>query len=212
MDTAGAGSGSVVVAEDLGLRTRRGWVYRDVTCRVGPGQVAAVVGPSGSGRTSLLLALGGRMAFTSGALAVCGERLPGGARVSRARAAVARAGDVVDLDPDLRVRDHVAERRDHDLRRACERLRLAVDPKAFAGDLGALDATLLSVALALLDGPDLVLLDDVDHDLPGADQAVVWDRLRLVADTGTAVVATTTDPAPAAGRTDVTTTTGGADV
>src|SRR5689334_4445301 len=89
----------VVSAHGLGLRTRRGWVFRDVTLDVAPGELRALTGPAGSGRTSLLLALAGRFKITDGRL----ER--------HGRAALAYVPGVTDPDPNLTVGEHVAERR-----------------------------------------------------------------------------------------------------
>src|SRR5256886_14891566 len=57
---------SVATAQGLGLRTRRGWVFRDVDLAVEPGELVALTGPAGSGRTSLLLALAGHFRTTEG--------------------------------------------------------------------------------------------------------------------------------------------------
>lgn len=68
--------GAGVTAEGFGLKGPRGWVFRDVRLDAAPGSLVAVEGPSGSGRTCLLLALTGRMKPTEGRAEVGGERLP----------------------------------------------------------------------------------------------------------------------------------------
>jgi len=207
---------TVVVANELGARTRRGWIYRDVTCTVREGEVGAITGPAGSGRTSLLLAIAGRMPFTAGTLTVCGERLPDGAGSVRRRVAVARVGGVAEPEPELRVGDHLIERgrREHDrdarFDKICGRLGLAVDREALVGALPAGQVTLLCMALALLDEPDVVLLDDLDLGLPGAEQTELWQRMRALTEEGVTVLATTTDPAPAQGWADAVVDLGGA--
>lgn len=202
-------NGIAVMAKDLGARTRRGWIYRDVTCTVHEGEVGAICGPAGSGRTSLLLTMAARMAFSAGYLTVCGVALPGDASAVRARVAVARAGGAAELEPELRVRDHLLERgthgHDRDARfdKACGRLGLAVSGQALVGELDACQATLLCLALALLDEPAVVLLDDLDRGLPTADQTVLWQRVRSLTEEAVTVLAVTTDPVPAQGWADV---------
>lgn len=201
-------SGIVVIAKELGARTRRGWIYRDVTCTVREGEIAAIAGPAGSGRTSLLLAVAARMAFSTGSLTVCGHRLPDNAGSVRARVAVARAGGANELEPELRVRDHLIERglggdRDARFDKACGRLELAVERESLIGGLSTSEATLLSIALALLDEPDVVVLDDLDRGLPATEQTEIWQRMRALTEEGVTVLATTTDPAPARGLADV---------
>jgi ABC-type multidrug transport system ATPase subunit len=197
----------VVKANELGARTRRGWIYRGVSCTVHEGEVGAIVGPAGSGRTSLLLAMAGRMAFSVGTLAVRGHDLPEAAGSVRAAVALARVGGVAELEPELRVRGHLLERgrldRDARFDKACGRLGLAVDREALIGGLTAKSAALLCLALALLDEPAIVLLDDLDRALPGAEQTELWQRMRALTEDGVTVLASTADLAPAKGWTDV---------
>src|SRR5690349_5353496 len=65
-----------VTAEDFGLRGPRGWAFRGISLDAEPGSLIAIEGPSGSGRTCLLLALTGRMKATEGTAAVGPSRLP----------------------------------------------------------------------------------------------------------------------------------------
>ncbi|GLX48257.1 hypothetical protein Shyhy01_12070 [Streptomyces hygroscopicus subsp. hygroscopicus] len=58
--------GAHVTAEGLGLRGPRGWAFRGVSLDAEPGSLIAIEGPSGSGRTCLLLTLTGRMRPTEG--------------------------------------------------------------------------------------------------------------------------------------------------
>ncbi|MFC6878376.1 MULTISPECIES: ABC transporter ATP-binding protein [Actinomadura] len=212
----------VVEADDLGVRTRRGWVYRGVTLRASAGTLVAVAGPGGSGRTSLLLTVAGRMRPTSGALRVCGLDLPEGAARVRGRAAVARAGGAAELEPELRVADHVRERaltlpgtaRSREAREsfggawksfgaACEVVGLDVPGRRRVRDLSPGDATRLALALAVMERPDVLVLDDLDAGSDGAGQHALWSSARRAADLGAAVVASTTEPSPAGGLADV---------
>ena len=88
----------IVEASGLGLRTRRGWVFRDVDLTVEAGELHAVTGPPGSGRTSLLLALAGRFPPTEGRLR------------RRGPAALGQVAGVHEPDPALTVAEHIQER------------------------------------------------------------------------------------------------------
>ncbi|MGV9555428.1 hypothetical protein [Streptomyces sp. NPDC003522] len=68
--------GVTVTAEGFGLRGPRGRVFRDVGLDMGSGSPVAAEGPSGSGRTSRLPALTGRMRTTEGTAVVGTARLP----------------------------------------------------------------------------------------------------------------------------------------
>ena len=50
----------VLTAAGAGVRHRRRWLFRDLDVGVEPGEIVAIVGPPGSGRTTVLLALSHR--------------------------------------------------------------------------------------------------------------------------------------------------------
>ncbi|MBO2454532.1 ATP-binding cassette domain-containing protein [Actinomadura barringtoniae] len=201
-------------ADGVGVRTYRGWVYSGVTLQAGRGAVVAVAGPGGSGRTSFLLTVAGRMKPSVGSLSVCGLALPRAAAKVRARVAVARATGAAELEPELRVGDHVRERRltlsrsarkhaDKTFGQACELVGLEPAAKELVGELEPADATRLALALALMERPEVVLLDDLDEGADGAAQQDLWAAVRRTADTGVTVLASTTEPSPADGMADV---------
>jgi ABC-type multidrug transport system ATPase subunit len=99
-----------VTARDFGLEGPRGWAFRGVGVDAQPGSLIAVEGPSGSGRTCLLLALTGRMRSTEGTAAVGGATLPRQMAAVRRASALAHVPGVTDLDPALTVGEHLLER------------------------------------------------------------------------------------------------------
>ncbi|KAF3464957.1 ATP-binding cassette domain-containing protein [Streptomyces sp. Tu 3180] len=103
-------SGLAVSARDFGLRGPRGWAFRGVGVDAEPGSLIAVEGPSGSGRTCLLLALTGRMRSTEGRAAVGGLELPRRMAAVRRISALAHVTGVTDLDPVLTAGEHLRER------------------------------------------------------------------------------------------------------
>ncbi|WP_351228358.1 ATP-binding cassette domain-containing protein [Streptomyces sp. NPDC002133] len=211
--------GAAVTAEDFGLKGPRGWAFRGVNVDAGPGSLIAVEGPSGSGRTCLLLALTGRMKPTEGHAEVAGLRLPRNMAAVRRVSALGPVPGVSDLDPSFTVDEHLRERAllqrrfDGSLRallrprgeraaastrsrveEALETAGLDLDSLPKAGrttvrDLERLEALRLSVALALIGRPRLLALDDTDLKLSDADRAQVWALLRVVAEQGTTVLA-----------------------
>lgn len=102
--------GAALSVRGLGLKGPRGWVFRGVDLVAEPGALVAVEGPSGSGRTCLLLALTGRMRTGEGAARVGGYRLPGQLAAVRRLAALGPVQDVSELDPALTVGEHLRER------------------------------------------------------------------------------------------------------
>ncbi|WP_406449206.1 ATP-binding cassette domain-containing protein [Streptomyces sp. NBC_00876] len=210
--------GAAVTADGLGLKGPRGWAFRDVTFSAGPGSLVAIEGPSGSGRTCLLLAVTGRMRPTRGEASTGGLRLPRKAAAVRRIAALGPVPGVSDLDPALTVAEHLRERalmqrrydgslrallRPHRERAGAARARIdaaleaagldpATLPKAertSVRDLERLEALRLSVALALIGRPRLLAVDDTDLRLSDAERTEAWELLRSLADDGTTVLA-----------------------
>ncbi|WP_093801260.1 ATP-binding cassette domain-containing protein [Streptomyces sp. Wb2n-11] len=210
--------GAAVTAEGFGLKGPRGWVFRDVRVAAEPGALIAVEGPSGSGRTCLLLALTGRMRATEGHAEVGGVRLPKKMAAVRRMSALGPVTGVSELDPAFTVAEHLRERAllqrryDGSLRallrpraeraaQARARLDAALDtagldldtlPKGTrtsVRDLERLEALRLSVGLALTGRPRLLAVDDLDLKLSDAERALAWELLRSVARAGTTVVA-----------------------
>ncbi|WP_408648863.1 ATP-binding cassette domain-containing protein [Streptomyces poriticola] len=211
-----------VRARDFGLRGPRGWAFRGVTVDAGPGSLIAVEGPSGSGRTCLLLALTGRMKPTEGTAVVGGLGLPRQMAALRRASALAHVPGVTDLDPALTVAEHLRERallqrRFGDslrgllrprARRAAEaalridralaaagldRAALPKGSRTAVRDLERPEALRLSVALALLGRPRLLGVDDADLKLSAAERGELWSLLGSIAESGTTVVAVCTE-------------------
>ncbi|MEU1384504.1 MULTISPECIES: ATP-binding cassette domain-containing protein [unclassified Nonomuraea] len=178
----------VIVAEGLSIEG----VYPAVSLKAGPGTLTAVAGPAGSGRTSLLLTLAGRMKPTTGTLSVAGHTRP---RAVRKAAALALVDGVTDLDRALTVKEHLRERRRRPYQEVLKRAGLAAPDTTPVSELDREQQVRLGVALALLDEPAVILADNVDAGLPDDRVRELWDLLReLGAGLGTAVVATCVRP------------------
>ncbi|MER5180858.1 ATP-binding cassette domain-containing protein [Streptomyces sp. NPDC002896] len=102
--------GVTVSAQGLGLRGPRGWAFRGIDIDAEPGALIAIAGPSGSGRSSLLLTLTGRMKPTEGQASVGRFPLPKHMAAVRRISALGPVPGVTDLDPSLTVAEHLRER------------------------------------------------------------------------------------------------------
>ncbi len=218
-------STAAVSAAGLTLATPEGIVYNDVTVELPAGEWLVVHGPSGSGKTALLLTFAGRMAFDEGRLRVAGHLLPQEARDVRRRVSLAEFRDVNDLDPNLTVDQHVAERLSiRTLGLWVSRSKVApvlglmnqalgaahvehglpftdVDGSTLVSDLPRLERKTLGIVLALLARPEVLVVDDAD-DLRATEHVdLLWSTLaHLLEDRPTALVASvqsaTSAPAP----------------
>ncbi|MGX1561635.1 ATP-binding cassette domain-containing protein [Streptomyces sp. NPDC055506] len=207
-----------VAAEGLGIKGPRGWAFRGMSVDAEPGSLIAVEGPSGSGRTCLLLALTGRMKITEGTAAIGEARLPKQLSAVRRVSGLAHVPGVTDLDPALTVGEHLRERallqrrfgdslrgllrpRGERVAEARQRVDAALTaagldlealpkgPRTAVRDLERLEALRLSVALALVARPRLLGVDDTDLKLSDGERDEVWALLKSLADAGTTVVA-----------------------
>lgn len=209
-------------ARGFGLKGPRGWVFRDVTFTAPAGSLVAIAGPSGSGRTCLLLALGGRMRATDGRAEVGGVQLPRHLAAARRITGLGPVTGVAELDPALTVEEHLRERAllqrrfDGSLRdllrprsdrtaEAHARIDAALTaagldvaalpkgPRTHVRDLERLEALRLGVALALIGRPRVLAVDDADHKLATAEREAVWQTLRTIAASGVTVLAVCTE-------------------
>lgn len=198
------GSTSAVSAAGLTLVTDEGVVYNDVNVEVPEHHWLVVHGPSGSGKTALLLTIAGRMDFTEGRLRVDGHLLPQESTAVRRGVALAETRGVNDLDDNLTVDQHIAERlsigsfglwvstariapvRD-ELNRALSTARtqaglpaVSVEGDTHVADLAPLERMVFGIVLALMGEPRVLVLDDADI-LRGADEiTLLWSVLRLL--------------------------------
>ncbi|MFF4698623.1 ATP-binding cassette domain-containing protein [Streptomyces chattanoogensis] len=215
--------GAAVTAAGFGVKGPRGWAFRSIDIAAAPGSLIAVQGPSGSGRTCLLLALTGRMKSAEGTAEVAGLPLPKKIAAVRSVTALAHVPGVAELDPALTVGEHLRERallqgrfggslrallRPRRERRAEARalvdaaleaagLDLESLPKGIrtsVRDLERLEALRLSVALALIGGPRLLAVDDTDLKLSDDERRQAWAMLRALAAAGTTVLAVCSEP------------------
>jgi ABC-2 type transport system ATP-binding protein len=190
----------LLTADALLATGPRGVVFGPVSVAVARGEVVAVAGPGGSGRTALMLALAGRFGLAGGSVVVDGV-----ADVRRA-VAVARAGDAVTLDELWTVGDAIAHRGvlaghgvEADVRARVARAGLELSSPAPLWSLSAFEAFILDVALAAAEDTPVVVVDDVDRGLTPGDERRAWIALEALASDGRAVVGATHDASAARG-------------
>ncbi|MDF1703226.1 MAG: MMPL family transporter [Aeromicrobium sp.] len=208
------GSTAAVTAAGLTTAGPHGPVFNDVTIDLPEHDWLVVHGPSGSGKTALLLTIAGRMDYDQGRLRVNGHLLPQEARAVRHSVALAEIAGLNDLDVNLTVDQHIAERlsirrfglwvsrsRIAPVRQQLDRAlahahaahgvpHVPVEGSVPVGRLSPLQRTLLGVVLALQESPRVVVLDGADDLRIGDDLALLWGALEhLLEDSGASLVA-----------------------
>ncbi|MBM9467421.1 ABC transporter ATP-binding protein [Nakamurella leprariae] len=181
-------------------------VFADVSFTVPRAAVVAIVGPSGAGRSSLLLAVTGHLAVTAGTAVVAGVSVTEQAHQVRQSTSVARLGGLIEPEPALTVGEAVRERCLLDgVTTAAGRIRFDEAARILGAqlpdhrlvrDLDGVSAGQLAVALACARPSDLVVLDDLDEGLDGPGQHQLARALTRLAVVGPAILVATTDRWP----------------
>jgi ABC-2 type transport system ATP-binding protein len=182
----------VLTATGAGVRRRRRWLFRDLDVAAEPGEIVAIVGPPGSGRTTVLLALARRFKLSAGK--VVGS------------AALGYVPEVTSPEPVLTVLEHVRERLllvGRSPREAAAIPLLGLDPALKGFELSPYQRQVLGLVLARLENPRAVALDGVDEGLDGRESAALWALLADLAAEGIAVLVTAREVDPARVSTSV---------
>ncbi|MGW2515305.1 ABC transporter ATP-binding protein [Streptomyces scopuliridis] len=175
-----------------GLTVRRGdrTVLRGLDFAVSPGRITGLLGPSGCGKSTLMRAIVGTQAKVTGTLDVLG--LPAGDGALRARIGyVTQAPSVYDdltvrqnLDYFAAVLDPGRARRDarrETVTRAIGDVDLASHADSLAGRLSGGQRSRVSLAVALLGTPELLVLDEPTVGLDPVLRRDLWDLFHRIA-------------------------------
>ena len=166
---------------------------------VWPGEAFGFLGPNGAGKSSTMRMIGCVSPPSDGELAILGMDPRRQGTAIRARLGVCPQED--NLDPDLTVRDNLITyaryfgiRRAEAKRRAAELLEFVQLSERADHEVEPLSGGMkrrLTIARALVNNPDLVLLDEPTTGLDPQARHLVWERLFRLKQRGTTLVLTT---------------------
>ena len=177
---------------------------RGVDLVVRPGELVAVMGPSGSGKSSLLMLAGGLDASTSGEVLVEGVPLSGldpAGLASLRRRAVGYVFQELNLLPALTAAENVALPLELDgvpgraarelALRALDEVELAPAARRFPDELSGGEQQRVAIARALVGDRRLLLADEPTGALDSVTGEAVLELLRARVDAGAAAVLVT---------------------
>jgi lipooligosaccharide transport system ATP-binding protein len=194
-------SGDDVVLRVAGLRKRYGdnEVVRGLSFEIRRGECFGLLGPNGAGKTTTLRCCLGLIDPDGGTLEMVGEPVPKSAREARIRVGVVPQMD--NLDPDFTVTENLQI---YGRYFAIDRAKLATRiPRLleFAGLSGKRDAHIrtlsggmkrrLTLARALVNDPELLILDEPTTGLDPQARHLIWDGLRQLLSQGKTILLTT---------------------
>jgi len=166
---------------------------------VEPGECFGLLGPNGAGKTTTLRMLLGIVAPDAGHIRLCGEPVPARARIARSRVGVVPQFD--NLDPDFSVRENLlvfgryfglsgAQARAL-VAPLLEFARLESKADARVGELSGGMRRRLTLARALVNDPDVLVMDEPTTGLDPQARHLIWERLRSLLARGKTILLTT---------------------
>jgi lipooligosaccharide transport system ATP-binding protein len=189
------------VVEARGLRKTFGSLeaVADVSFHVLPGECFGILGPNGAGKTSTIRMIYGFSPMTDGSLKVFGLETSSGWRAIKSRIGVCQQEN--NLDPDLTVQQNLevfARYFDVPKEQARERAAkllafIALDHRkdSTVTDLSGGMMRRLVLARALINDPELLILDEPTTGLDPQSRHQVWERLEELGSKGLSILLTT---------------------
>jgi lipooligosaccharide transport system ATP-binding protein len=194
-----ADDGAVLVVSGLRKSYGENEVVRGLDFSIRRGECFGLLGPNGAGKTTTLRCCLGLTEPNAGSITLVGEPVPSRARQARARVGVVPQMD--NLDPDftvvenLRIYGRYFQMPDAVVQ---ERIPRLLDFAGLAAKGGVNIRTLsggmkrrLTLARALINDPELLILDEPTTGLDPQARHLIWDGLRQLVSQGKTILLTT---------------------
>ncbi len=179
---------SATAVEVRGLMVTRGRnpVFTGLDLDIPRGRVTGLLGPSGCGKTTLIRSIVGVQKIQGGTVTVLGS--PAGARVLRDRVAYDTQGASVYSDltihQNLRYFARLIGAPRTDIERVLEQVGLTGQKHQTVESLSGGQETRVSLAVAMLGTPELIVLDEPTVGLDPVLRAELWGVFRALSDAG----------------------------
>lgn len=179
-----------VRVRDLHVTRGRTEVFAGLDVDIPRGQITGLLGPSGCGKTTLMRAIVGVQKVESGTVTVFGD--PAGSPELRRR--VAYDTQAASVYTDLTVRQNLeyfarlVDAPHSDVDRVLDQVGLAPQATQTVGSLSGGQESRVSLAVAMLGAPELLVLDEPTVGLDPLLRAELWAVLRSLADAGATLI------------------------
>ena len=193
-------SANLLSVQNLVKRYAENTVVNDLSFHIAPGECLGVIGPNGAGKTTTLRMCLGLTAPDAGQITYFeGLSMPQQALAIKARLGVVSQMDT--LDPDFTAEENLLVygryfgMKDRDIRARFAPLlefgALTSKARAKPGELSGGMKRRLSLARALINHPEMLLLDEPTTGLDPQARHLMWERLQLLMQQGKSILLTT---------------------
>ena len=185
---------SVIEVSNLGKRFKNHLAVNDVNFEVGKGEIFGIVGPNGAGKTTTMNMLMGLLAPDTGHIEVLGLSPARDGKALRRKLGIQlqqaelpehiRVGEAMDLfasfydagtDPERLISEWGLRQKRH----------------TYFGHLSGGERQRLFIALALVNNPEIVCLDEITTGLDPTARRQTWDLVRAIRESGKTVIMVT---------------------
>jgi ABC-2 type transport system ATP-binding protein len=183
---------SIHAVQVRGLHVRRGKteVFSSLDLDIPRGQVTGLMGPSGCGKTTLMRSIVGVQKIAGGTVTVLGDEAGTHAqrrRVAYDTQAASVYGDLT-IQQNLRYFARIIGAPTSDVDRVIEQVGLRAQAKQTIDSLSGGQESRVSLAVAMLGSPRLLVLDEPTVGLDPLLRAELWDIFRGLADAGATII------------------------
>lgn len=174
---------------------------RDVDFEIAAGEVRALLGKNGAGKSTMIRLLSGAEAPDTGSVIIGGTPLGSGGVDAAHRLGVRTVYQELSLIGSMSVAENMFmgqwprraggidyRRMYRETREALAALELRIDPAREVGDLSVADQQMVEIARALKEKPRLLILDEPTSSLAASEVERVLAAVRLIAASGVAVI------------------------
>lgn len=186
---------SIIAINSVTVRLGKGYKALDaVTLDLPAGKIIGFIGPSGAGKTTLIRSIVGRQKLSAGTVSVLGK--PAGNKLLRSK--VRYMTQELSIYSDLTCKENIryfakiagyhGKQLDHETKKVLEAVRLNSKAEVLAGSLSGGQKQRLSLAIALLGDPELLVLDEPTVGLDPVLREELWELFRSIRDAGKSII------------------------
>ncbi len=195
-------TGSVLSARNVGKRYAANWVLRGANLTLEPGQILALLGENGAGKSTFVKILSGAIVPDEGDVTLVDKPLPLGRPDAARRAGIAMVYQELSVCDEITVEDNIMLGREQSkwgwinrkeqreiVQSVLEKLgHPDLEPTRMVSELSIGAKQLVEIARALAQNARVLILDEPTSSLPAADAERLFETVKKLAKDGLSVI------------------------